>query len=281
MRPSNSPPQLVRPHLRLVDQQVRVARHARPPPHRHWKQLRELARVPPDATALIQDQRHDRAQLLLSRMPLPITLPDPDAVLQQPQAQPPVRRGLVLQQHVEPRRCAVGRAPDGVQQVRFACAQAVVDEACRLPLEAGPEQFAADRRWQVCLQQSDRLGFPVLPEHGTEQVIVGLGDFAGHGLAATVGSTRVDVNVVQTGADRWKCILIPATWHLRSHAGQLVRWRRLLVPLPERECAPAPQLIGAGGAFPFCDDPRKEALRSPPRNWRDAVSISQFWEGQQ
>ena len=76
----------------------------------------------------------------------------------QPQPQPRVRRRLVLQQHVQPRRCAAGRALDRVQQVRLAVAQAVVDEAGRLPLQARPAQLAADRLRQVCLQQAGRLG---------------------------------------------------------------------------------------------------------------------------
>ena len=49
----------------------------------------------------------------------------------------------------------------------------------RLPLEARPQQFAAHRRRQLCLQQAGRLGFLVLSEYDVEQVIVGFGHFAG------------------------------------------------------------------------------------------------------
>ena len=188
----------VRPHPGLVDQQVRVARHSRPLPHVCRKQLRELARVAPAALALIEHQRHDRAQVLLVRVPPAIPFPDPDAVLQQPQPQPGVRRRPVLQQHVQPRRCAAALALDRVQQVGFAVAQAVVDEADRLPPEARPHQFTADRLRQVCPQQAGRLG--LLSEHGTEQVIVGLGNLAGHDSAATVltDPSRCQRSIVST-----------------------------------------------------------------------------------
>ena len=115
MRPRSSPRMSSGPTLVWSNQRVRVARHSRPLPHVRGKQLRELARVAPAALALIEHQRHDRAQVLLVRMPPTIPFPDPDAVLQQPQPQPGVRRRPVLQQHVQPRRCAAALAsPAGV-----------------------------------------------------------------------------------------------------------------------------------------------------------------------
>ena len=74
---------LVRPCPGLVDQEVRVVRHAGPLPDGPGKQLRELAAVTPAAPTLIQHQRHDGAQLLLLRGPSAIPFPDSDAVLQQ------------------------------------------------------------------------------------------------------------------------------------------------------------------------------------------------------
>ena len=44
------------------------------------------------------------------------------------------------------------------------------------------------------LQHADSLGFPVLSEHGTEQMIAGLGNLARHGSAATLWRRPIDVN---------------------------------------------------------------------------------------
>ena len=109
--------QLVRPDLRLVDQEVRVPWHSRPTPH-----FRETA--PRTRTRCASRAR--------------------------PQPQPGVWRRLVLQQHVQPCRRAAGLAPDRVQQVGFAFAQAVVNEADRIELDARPQQVTADRLRQVC-----------------------------------------------------------------------------------------------------------------------------------
>ena len=62
-----------------------------------------------------------------------------------PKPQPGVRRRLVLQQHVQPCRRAAGLAPDRVQQVGFAFAQAVVNEADRIELDTRPQQAAMKR----------------------------------------------------------------------------------------------------------------------------------------
>ena len=110
----------------------------------------------------------------------------------------------------------------GVQQVGFAVAQAVVDEADRLPPEARPHQFTADRLRQVCPQQAGRLG--LLSEHGTEQVIVGLGNLAGRDSAATV---LTDPNRCQRS--------IVSTFPLNS-----------LVPAQHRAVAPRDTAPGTG-----------------------------------
>ena len=105
-------PQLVRPDLRLVDREVRVPWHSRPTPH-----FRETA--PRTRTRCASRAR--------------------------PQPQSGVRRRLVLQQHVQPCRRAAGLAPDHVQQVGFALAQAVVNEADRIEPDARPQQAAMKR----------------------------------------------------------------------------------------------------------------------------------------
>ena len=139
-------PEEGRPPMEVVEQDARVS-HI--PVRRHHRKLRDATAqlVRPDLRLV--DQGGARTVALPASPSLPReTTPRTRtrcASRARPQPQPGVRRRLVLQQHVQPCRRAAGLAPDRVPQVGFAFAQAVVNEADRIELDARPQQAAMKR----------------------------------------------------------------------------------------------------------------------------------------
>ena len=159
---------------RLVDQQVLEPRHPAPVRLRPRNQLRELPIMPPRLRSLIEYHRHDQRQLrLVLVLPVP-PHPGQQAVVQQPQPHPPVRRGLMFEQHVDEHRLAGILPLDREQQVGLPAAPVVADEAAGHVGEGGPPQRAGDLLGQVGAQQAG--GIPGVGEHAVEVLVVRMAD---------------------------------------------------------------------------------------------------------
>ena len=131
----------IRLQRRLVQQLVRKPRHPPQTARGLAEQVGELRRVLPPPRALVQHHRHDGPQLRPPRFVTALGLPDAAAVAQQPQAEPPVRRRLVLEQKVHRNRLSGRGVQDPIQQVGLALEQLLVQEGPidrgeRRPLEA-------------------------------------------------------------------------------------------------------------------------------------------------
>ena len=116
--------------LRQVDQQMLEPRHPTPLRRRVGEQLGELPFVLPRLRSMIEYQRHDQRQPAFVRLLVLPPHPDLYTVIQHAQPYPSVRRGLVLQQHVQQDRCRVRLLLHREQQVGLAVMPVGADESC-------------------------------------------------------------------------------------------------------------------------------------------------------
>ena len=101
-------------------------------------------------------------------------LPDLHAVSEQAQPQPPVRRRLVLQQHVHQHRRFAPLPFYREQQIRLVAAPVVRHEATSQHLERRPLQGVGERLRHAGTQQAG--GVPLVREHALEVLVVRLVD---------------------------------------------------------------------------------------------------------
>ena len=142
------------------------------------KQVGKFRRVGPAAFALVENHRHDRAQLASLRVVPQFSLPDSAQIPQEPQAYPAVRRRLVFEQDVHGDRLSACGLVNLKKQVGLAFTKFLVDEGAAAQSERRPVEAVADVGRQGCLEQAG--GFFGIGEDAAEKSIVGLVD-VGHG----------------------------------------------------------------------------------------------------
>ena len=145
------PARLLQRHVRQFHQHVAEAADTGQVPHLLIVQILETEGRRPLPRAVVQDHADNRAEEARPRVPGSLLVPNAALVAEQPQAQPVVHRGLVLDQYIHIHRPARFMS-ELKQHIRLGPSQFIVDKRSRLQLQRGEVEMAGHVPRQPRLQ---------------------------------------------------------------------------------------------------------------------------------